>query len=344
MFHLETVRGSHYEMGRRHGCLFRHVIQASVHRWVMPHTCLATDAALDAAVDGPRRSDERFAPHLLDELRGIADGSGVPVPMIRRLHWRLWNRLPLRKASGCTAIGLLTEDGTPVVGGTLDDPREPYVLLRRFPKRGIPHVMIVWAGTAWGHNGINAEGLALASASVGGFKPDWPAPRRLCALTGTAGRLVLETCATVNDALALLRVLRPSAALVLGDAKGNLVVFQGYGTRQATAVPEQGLVFATNHVYLPPLVTAGARLGSKPTISRYSLTRFQVLSRARGHIPLTPAGLMALCRSHAGYPHAICNDGTVMASLASMRPCGGRYRLAIADRPPCRTSFVEYRL
>lgn len=203
MFYPETVRGSHYAMGQRHGCLFRHVIQANVHRWVMPHTFRATD---------------------------------------------------------------------------------------------------------------------------------------------TAGRLVLETCATVKDALALLRALRPHAALVLGDAGGNLVVFQGYGQRQATAAPEQGLVFATDHVYLPPLVDAGARLGSKPVISRYSRTRFQVLVRARGRAPLTREGMMALCRSHEGYPHSICNDGTAMASLTTTRPGGGQYRLAIADRPPCRTNFVDYLL
>lgn len=55
-----------------------------------------------------------------------------------------------------------------IVGGTLDDPRQCYVLLRRIPRDGLPHVMVTWAGAGWGHSGVNAAGLGISQSSIGG--------------------------------------------------------------------------------------------------------------------------------------------------------------------------------
>jgi hypothetical protein len=80
MFIAETVRGTHYEMGLEQGRLFRHVIQANVHTWVMKHANRMTEGEMDALVAGPRRSDEALAPWVFEELRGIAEGSGIDHP------------------------------------------------------------------------------------------------------------------------------------------------------------------------------------------------------------------------------------------------------------------------
>lgn len=342
MFITETVRGTHYEMGLEQGRLFRHVIQANVHTWVMRHAFLFSDAQMDAFVEESRRSDEALAPWVFKELQGIAEGSGVALPWIQRLHWRLWNKLPAPPPAGtaCTAIGLIAADEGPVVGGTLDDPRDSYVLIRRIPRDGIPHLMIHWAGTVWGHNGVNEAGLAIASASVGWFEPKLPMPKEVYGLPGTTSRQLLETCATVSEGLAFLRRARTFGSLVLADASGAMSAVQTYGPCLAVEEPKDGMIFLTNHICMPALVAEGARHGCRPGITDYSRTRYEVLEKYRKQTGRSLAVMEELCRSHEGHPHSICNDGTVMASFAAPRKERGH--MHIADRPPCRNPFMMY--
>jgi hypothetical protein len=279
---------------------------------------------------------------MLSELNGVVHGSGVDFVWIERMQLRVWNRVPKQPLpeEGCTAIGMLTEDAGVVVGGTLDDPRQSYVLVRRIPDEGIPHVQVAWAGTTWGQNGTNAAGLCFASASLGAVEPPIEPPGGPYGLNGTVGRLILQECHSVAEAVALLERTGPTGSYVLGDASGALVGFQGLGPYQAFVEPEDGMVFCTNHVYLPELRAALAERGAQPVISDYSRTRFETLQRARADGARTLAAMEGLLRSHTGYPHSICNDGTVMASIAAPESQPEVFR--IADRTPCRNKFAAY--
>jgi len=345
---IETVRGSHYEMGLQHGRAWRHVIHASVHAWALRHDFQGTDEAADKALEPVREGDRTFAPWVFDELRGIAEGSGVPPAWIERMHMRVWNRVPRTglpaREGGCTGIGMLAEGGAVLVGGTLDDPRQCYVLIRRVPARGIPHVMVQWAGAGWGHNGVNAAGLCIAESSLGGTTPelrcDDPRPRVRGSMTG---RILLETCEDAPQAIEALRRLRPTESIVLGDAKGSFASCQCFGwLGQAceTASRERDFLFNTNHIHAPELVESLAARGCMPKLTEYSITRFAVLERARAAMPRTAETMQALLRSHDGYPHSVCNDGTVTATYA--QPQARPAALFVADCPPCRSEFVRY--
>ena len=344
----ETVQGSHYDMGLQHGRAFRHVITGNVHAFALRHDFQGTDEELDQALEPERRGDETFAPWVFEELKGIAEGSGVPLPLITRMHLRVWNRVPRKElkpcGGGCTGIGLVAAECGAIVGGTLDDPRQSEVLIRRVPRDGIPHVQLTWAGVGWGHNGVNAAGLCIAESSLGSCTPalryDDSKPR----LRGSmGGRILLEQCADVPQAVALLKRMQPTDSLVIGDAQGNLIACQSQGGFcQAFQTPQetQAFLFNTNHIHMPELVAKVLAGGCVPKVTEYSMTRFAVLERARATMPRALETMRRLLQSHDGYPHSICNDGTVMACYALPQRKPGV--LFLADSPPCRNEFIEH--
>lgn len=346
-FPIETVKGSHYEMGLQHGRAYRHVIIGNVHVFALRHSFQGADDELDAALAPLRASNEHFAPWVFEELRGIAEGSGVPLPHIVRMHLRVWNNVPCKElpaeSSGCTGIGFIGDEGV-IVGGTLDDPRQCEVLLRRLPENGIGHIQVTWAGVGWGHNGVNAAGLFVAQSSVGSTTPLLPVIDAGPRLHGSmASRILLETCEDVPQALEALERLNSSDNFVLADARGNLVARQslgGLGHALQKPSEHENFVFNTNHVHMPGMVQKVLDAGCVPKLTEYSMTRFSVLERARKTMPRSVETMEQLLRSHAGYPHCICNDGTVTASYAIPQKRPGV--LFLADAPPCRNAFYEY--
>lgn len=342
---IETARGSPYEMGRQHGRLYRHVIHANVAEWSKRHSFQGSDEAIDAAIKPQRVLQEELCPWVFDELRGIADGSEVDYQWILRMHLRVWNAAPRTDYAaqyGCTAIGMITEDAGVAVGGTLDDPRSSYVLIRRIPKNGLAHVMTTWAGTAWGHNGTNEAGLGLAQASLGGIEGPAPSVSRKGLLQGMYGRIALETCATVAETLALADRFHAGGSDVLGDAGGNLVARQRMGGIQGTmrASDSANMVFCANHIYMTELTSALAECGAKPIVTEYSRGRFETLEQARERMPRTVGTMRTLLRSHSRYPHSICNAGTVNANFSL--PCKEPGVLYFADKPVCQNEFTPY--
>jgi len=341
---IETVRGTHYEMGFAHGKALRHLIHGLVSK-TMRHTFEESEEELDRELALIRKGDETFSPWIFEELRGIADGSGVALEHLERTHLRVWT-VP-RKAiehAQCTSVGMISEDVGVIVGGTLDDPRAPYVLLRRLPRDGIPHVTIARAGACWGHNGVNEAGLAVSQSSLGGYDP---APSRLAPdplLRSAMGtRIMLETCRSVPEVLALLGKMRTESNYVIGDAQGNLVACQclrGFDPVVQHADDHGGMVFSTNHIHMPELVAKLAAQDSQPVIPEHTSVRFAVVERWKATMPRSKDTFMALLRSHERYPHSVCRDATAYAtfSVPQQEPSA----LHVADHPPCRSDFCRF--
>ncbi len=342
---IETFSGTHYEMGVQHGRAFRHAVHATVAN-TLRHDFEESDAELDAGLSEVRASNLAFAPWLEEELRGIAEGSGVDYALIERLHLRVWNNVPRarRAAPACTSMGMRTADAGVIVGGNLDDPRTGYALVRRLPQNGLAHVMITWIGAAWGHNGMNAAGLSVAQSSLGGYQPEPPRPDTAVYLRGSLGtRLLLEHCRDVPAALDLLRKIRLESSYVLGDAAGNLVACQclgGFEPVVQEADAHGGMVFSTNHIHMPELLERLAQAGCQPDIAEHSAVRFAAVARARDQLPRTLAAFQSILRSHDGYPHSVCRDATAFSTFCLPQRMPTVFNLA--DRPPCRNAFYEY--
>jgi isopenicillin-N N-acyltransferase-like protein len=271
--------------------------------------------------------NQREAPNLVEEMRGIARGAGVPFERVFLLNSLLdlgsFRYLPLGSVfAGCSTFGVVAEAGTgkTLVGQTYDMPelhQDYLTVLRLRPAQGPRQLVFTFAGIV-GAAGLNEAGLAV--------NINYLSPRDvgLGRLHSVAVRQALGS-AQLADALTPL-VLPPRAGgahFLVADRDGNVLSVETTAKRFVVAYPEGNAIGHTNHYLAPELkeieyVRAGSIGGS---IARYTaLRRFL---RERGD-NLTTAALMELTRNHTSYPRSICAHG------ADSEPVGARSRTVAA--------------
>ena len=120
-----------------------------------------------------------YAPHMLDELEGMADGSGLSLEKIMLLQIR--NQFQADTEAGCTAFALsaaATTEGTSVVAQNWDnDPAwDPFtVVLTRRPD-GKPASMTVTQAGLIAYIGFNDRGMGLCVNTLPPQPPPWACP------------------------------------------------------------------------------------------------------------------------------------------------------------------------
>lgn len=160
-----VVSGTPYEMGHALGRLTAAEARRCATSWLSaaqkeePQLC--SNESLDAAWKAiAPYTHERYK----QELRGLADGSGVPYELLLRVQM-----IPVVSdyaCSGVAAWGSATANGHLLqirnldftVGAGLEDC--PAIVIYR-PKRGIPHASVTIAGFVGANTGMNAEGVVL---------------------------------------------------------------------------------------------------------------------------------------------------------------------------------------
>lgn len=160
--------GSAREIGRAHGEAARDLIAMGMLRWRAKLAVMRGDAdeyiSSFLARTAFQPAIERHTPDLLEELRGIADGSGQPFDHV--LAYNLmdeeWNFRADRLgdlAPGCTAVAV---SGT-AIGQTMDIPTvhdATQVVLAIEPERG-PSKRVFTAAGMLALNGANRAGVAV---------------------------------------------------------------------------------------------------------------------------------------------------------------------------------------
>ena len=158
------LRGTPYEMGYAQGKLCAQEVRYLAHD-------VATVMLLGLQCS-PQKADAIWAlyakhlrPDYLEELRGLADGSGVPLPEIERFH-----AIPDISEWHCSffaAAGKATANGDLIQIRALD-----YVTLAGIqkypalivyePQSGIPFVNVGWLGHCGVVSGMNNDGIAMS--------------------------------------------------------------------------------------------------------------------------------------------------------------------------------------
>jgi len=167
-----VLEGTAYRRGLCHGETLRAKIQEVVQMW---QADLAAGFGLDAGQVVHRflqRTDfvgaiQKWTPDLLDEVRGMADGSGLPFETMLafQLIDELWANGDLVAGEHCTAIGFPASAAEPAyLGQTLDVEtfRDGFqvVLHIKDSDSGLEALVASIAGLI-GFNGINNQGLGV---------------------------------------------------------------------------------------------------------------------------------------------------------------------------------------
>ncbi|MBM3499609.1 MAG: hypothetical protein FJX74_13190, partial [Armatimonadetes bacterium] len=193
---IVELGGDCREQGRRHGealsGTIREIVAETLNRdsWdaLKVETLLRT---LDASLT-------RLAPGLLEEMRGIAEGSDVPYEDILSYNaiadiWMV-HRF-------CSAMGWPDTPDGPLIGKTNDigQHREKYHHpFRRRSGEGLPAVWATWPGTVWSNCFVNGHGVAHGGASLGlNLRNESGIP------SNCMYRVLMDRCRSVEEVLAL---------------------------------------------------------------------------------------------------------------------------------------------
>lgn len=228
---LEQHRGTSYDIGYKQGT---QLDRAMVNQYLN-----IADKKMD--LEGLKKIYSQYAPHLLEELSGIADGSGMP---IEKAAFFMGYGRPEIKGMGCSSainknILIRNYDFTPRVYDArfvIQQPHEVYASMGNSL-----HVM----GRT---EGVNEKGLSIALH----FVNDQDSGKGLTA--GSIIRIVLDTCKNTYEAITLIKTLPQSWSYnyTVGDEKGyTTIVEKSSGDVKMRAGDDT--LFCTNHFQKPKM-------------------------------------------------------------------------------------------
>lgn len=368
-----TVSGSPYEMGYTHGKAFgKEIGELTEERLRLscdPFWTGGLQATLEDVLAVGRaclRHHEAFAPELMEEMRGMADATGIGVnelvimngftdfvdiianPVVLGHHRT--NGLHPGEVTDCTAFIVdptASATGHGYLGQTWDmhSTATPYVLMLDVRPHGGPALMTFTITGCVGMIGMNEHGVAVGINN----------------LLGAEGRpgvhwvyVVRKMLAqrTVEEALAVLQGAHLSGAhnyLLLGaDTTGAL---RGYNVEhmatRTRVIPVESIYAHTNHCLIAEMVDVERprkAVSHASTLARQDqASRF--LDEQIGQI--TVDTLMALTRYHAGGDLSVCahvQPGYDVESSGACIMSPATRELWVLWGNPCQNEYEAFRV
>ncbi len=354
-----AASGTPLARGRAYGSLARDQVLRCVERY---REAFLHRAGLDwtVALAYARRflpDIAAFSPAILEEMRGIADGAGVPFEAVLALNCR--SELMFSAASGgevpaeCTSFAVAPEAsaaGHMLLGQNWDwvpFAREVCVLLEVRRKDGPDYATVVEAGMV-AKIGFNAAGVGLCTNTLVSARD---AGRR-----GVPYHVMLRALLDATSVDAAGRILASaeraiSANYLVADSTGAAANFEttsGGADAVRTTRPERGLLAHANHFLAPEFAAVDSYVARSP----HSLTRLEGMQAGlAGAGPLSVERLQEILRDHRHAPNGICSHPdpaahplyarTTVASVVADLTSGEAWLTA---GPPCGQPYEHYRL
>lgn len=380
MFPIITLTGPPYQRGQQYAQQAAPQITHSIASYALLFAHdrgLAWAAAQHLAATYVPILAER-APHLLEEMRGIADTLNVHLNEIVALNARtellagdfysrspnyaaaqaaniqqgvpqipnLPQRTPRTECTTVVALPDATRIGNTLLAQTWDwvkIQRAACVVLRIIPETSTqPTILTLTEAGIVGKIGLNSSGLGVAlnilSSLDDGEQPDLPIHVLL--------RLVMEH-QSVASALELLRTQRGAASscITLADADGQAACVELTPQTTQVIAPEDSLLAHTNHC-----LTDATRANMRPvalvssTEPRYDRA-VALLQQQHGQIDVDT--MMDLLRDEYDAPRCICrtadpslHPADQVETVAAVVMDVPQHMMYIAADRPCATDFV----
>ena len=348
VYPLFTARGAHRELGRQHGEQTRTHVRGFLE--YLAHSLRLTRERLASRAMRFLPLFDHQCPHLVDEIRGLAEGADVP--LAEALAVQIRGELASVQDEGCTTFAIDprgTASRQILIGQNSDvEPElEEFAYVLRLEPEGKPAVLMWSFGGMIGYHGLNDAGVAHFANSLGGG-PAWKMGLPHYPLK----RLMLEQ-RSLDDVLGLLRRVPvcSSGNYVLSDGAGGIADVEL--TPEGFALLEdqgEGFIAHSNHFVCGRFACPATDRASVPdTFPR--LTRMRELLGARfSH--LTVEDLKRALADHEGYPTSICRHphsgpdhpsvsarGRTTASLIAEPGLGC---LHVSRGNPCQSIYATY--
>jgi len=245
---------------------------------------------------------EDYAPHLLEELRGMSEASGVSFDELMMLQVR--NQFTPDPGSGCTSFSVgpaATTTAQPLIGQNWDNDSalDPFTVVLTRHAEGQPSLMTLTQAGLIAYIGLNDAGIAACLNTL-------PAPSRPVGVPHYFTLRCLYEATCLDDAVAAIRRAKRAipANIMLSTPEGpadlevtldNVFVLRDTG---------DGVVTHSNHCLHSELVAINDQfdelIESKPRKQRIDAL---LHSAARS---LDLATLKTALRDHDNFPTSIC--------------------------------------
>jgi len=343
--------GKPFEIGEQCGRAFGPWIEASIAGLCPQHGHFATPQQVDERTTKTVEEHRRYFPEYIQELEGIAKGSGLRFLDVACLALRVYHRFdPARPEceEHCYVVGVEDAQEGPVLGGVLEDFAFFSTIQKIKPTYGYKLIQLVWPGTHW-TRGINEHGLCItgASAEAGKLKPGGkgfkPKGDRMIPLS----YMMLLKCRTVKEAIAFAEPFEMVGNQGLADATGEMVLLECVKGYRAVRRPEDRMMIATSFFKTPDMLKAlkdaghdhewainffGGGAGKE----RYQIVE-RLLKASEGKSP--EARLKEVFTCHEGSAMAVpCSSGNVNSAIFYPR----RKTCLAAGRFACSSPWIEY--
>jgi hypothetical protein len=347
------ARGTPFEIGAAVGSMNQRRIRTGIERRQTWFDDLKRFALADRAtrIDGFVAAMGKHCPAVLAEIKGMAQGSGLPLDdlLVLNLQCELGALIAQgKKSEGCSTFQL-AHSGRLLLAHNEDghDAYQDLLTILRLSPEGRPGITaLAYPGIVPGNVPAMTEaGLVLTTNFIGADQVVQAIPRY------ALGRSLLE-CGSLDEAIAKSTADQAaySVHFNLGSTKEKRLVSVDVAVGRSAVQEIRGLNLQTNHFVLPETKEI-PQTGMRPGGS--SDSRYQVLSRAIARLPgLDLVGekeLVTLLASHeaATPPYSPCRHpnekssgrtlATALFDLISGRftlyegnPCLGRRRILVA--------------
>jgi isopenicillin-N N-acyltransferase-like protein len=308
---------------------------------------------------------EKF-PEIIEEFRGIADGSGVSYNELRNFAFQdsayKYETGSAVECSSFAATKEATADGHPIITKNADlAPRmsaDDTVIVYAKPHGRNRYIAVsAWPEWVAGPDGMNEKGLALAGSGVNPIDADEALSQdsRIGIPLYFLQSVIYSNCGDVNEAVEYLKLTPKGCGygrnLNLVDMKGNLLKAEvSYGKvnflwpYQSASHPTNGFFAGTGHFCSKDM----NKLGPSPEKYSGSYRRFDrlmsLLSRSAGSIDFDLA--RAIMKDHSNGPSdaSICRHSSVTNTLGSMVMQPAYLRTWILKGRPCENSYEPFDL
>jgi isopenicillin-N N-acyltransferase like protein len=242
---LYTARGTHRELGRQHGEQATRQIKAHIEFMCAQQRLSREQLRRRAAQFQP--AFERYCPHLLEEMRGLAEGAGVA--FAEALACNIRGELHYARQEGCTAYVIKPRGSAEreIIAGQNSDMGPEVIqfayVLHLQPQHK-PEVLIWTFGGMLGYHGFNSAGVAHFENALGG------GPRSRFGIPHYPVERMMYECDSLEQVFDLLRKMpvEYNVNYVMCDGRGNIADIEST-TEGPQILRDQGAGYLvhTNH-------------------------------------------------------------------------------------------------
>lgn len=352
------VRGTPREMGRQIGEAAREEIRAFT-EIALARVNLTMRVSRERALQIAARSAEfanKYAPHMMDELRGMAESSGLGLDELMLLQVR--NQLTPDPEAGCTSLSI-SEIGAGLVGGNIvaqnwdNDPGlDPFTIVLTRQPDDKPALMNITQAGLIAYIGLNDAGIGLCLNTL-------PAPAREVGVPHYFTVRGIYESASLDAAVAAVRRAERAipANIMLATPQGpadlevtvdqvNVIAPTDATSGCRTSGPGlRQLVTHTNHCLHRELTSINDRF---PDLIQSRARQRRIDDLTSETATLDVESIQRILADHDDFPHSICRHPNNDAATGHWQTTfsviiePSRRQMHVSRGTPCNHPYETY--